>query len=1108
MIRSYPGRSRHRLATAFGALVGSAMLLAGVVGPGIQSVGAVSPRDAALGPTSQKVIPNEPGRVPQGFAQSGTVTAFLELDAASTLSTYDATSAQGAATARAAAKAQLRTIRTQQNAVSKAAAAVHGTHALYLTHTVLAGVAVTTDASNLAKLTTIAGVRAIYPITPKSMSNSYAVPLQGAPQVWTAYGDLGANSTIAIIDSGIDYTHADFGGPGTAAAYQTALASDASPANPSLFPSSKIIGGYDFAGDVYDADPTSATYQPVPHPDPNPLDCYGHGSHVAGTAAGLGVTSTGATYTGPYNNSTPFASLRIGPGMAPAAKILSYKVFGCEGSTDLVGEALEMAADPNGDGDPSDHADVINMSLGADFGSPQDADALATNAAVDLGINVVVASGNGGDLYDVGGSPGNAVKAIAVANSLDAYNQIDSVHVTAPAGIAGDYGAERSVAYDWVNDPDLAGTLVALTQSTNLDGCDPLNAADTAAVAGKVAFLEWTDDDATRRCGSAARSANIVAAGGIGAVFADDEETFAAGITGSAVIPVVMVVQSAGDIIRAQLGAGVTVNGTSAGTFRQIIAGDDDKVNSGSSRGIRGEGNVKPDVTAVGTSVFSTAMGTGNEGVAFSGTSMATPMVAGLAALLHSAHPSWTPLQVKADIMNTADQDLYTGSSHTGTAYAPNRVGSGRIEAKAALDNHVLAYVVDDPGAVSVSFGPVAVTSPTHLTKTIRVQNTGNHWATYHVAYDPSTSVPGVAFVLSTHWLTVPPHQSRTFKVSLVAYNPGAMRKTIDPTMDLVQDGLPRNFLADASGRIELTSSGRPTLRVPVYAAPRPAATMTQNASMHIGGSGVGQITLHGKGVAQGSGSERVDSLVAGFELQATSGALKLCNAHRTTDCLRAPDEGAADIHYVGSSSDADLVYFAISTYAPWRTEASANEFDVYIDTNGDGQADAILFNTRLSATTDIFVTELFDLTTGTITDIEAINNVLGDVDTAEFDSDVLVMPVAIAALPGITTTNTKISYGILSFSSVGPGSTDSVGLAADRSVTGKLTLDTAAPGLTITGSAGGPSAPLWFDQPGTTLTVDRDWAAYAASHGKGLLLFHFQDKVGHKAQVVSIHHW
>ena len=134
--------------------------------------------------------------------------------------------------------------------------------------------------------------------------------------------------------------------------------------------------------------PTPA-YQPVPHPDPNPLDCNGHGSHVAGTAAGSGVLANGTTYTGPYNATTISGnSWTIGPGVAPKADLYGLRVFGCEGSTDVVVDAIEWAVDHD--------MDVINMSLGSPFGTADDPSAVASTNAAKAGVIVVTSAGNSG----------------------------------------------------------------------------------------------------------------------------------------------------------------------------------------------------------------------------------------------------------------------------------------------------------------------------------------------------------------------------------------------------------------------------------------------------------------------------------------------------------------------------------------------------------------------------------------------------------------------------------------------------------------------------------------------------------------------------------------
>lgn len=1053
-----------------------------------------------------------------GLPHHGRYAFLVTLDTRSTATAFAQNRSAGIGTAKAAAKAQLNTVTLAQNAVI--GRLPHGSRVLYRMHAAAAGVAVVTDVGNYDALRGLRGVRAVYPIAPKTASNSYAVPLQGAPQAWTAYGDLGAGSTVAIIDTGVDYTHADFGGEGTVAAFKAAQADQGR--DDADFPGTKVIGGYDFAGDDYNADPTSASYNPVPSPDAYPLDCNGHGSHVAGTVAGYGENADGSTYTGAYDENTPFDSMKIGPGMAPKAKLYAFRVFGCDGSTDLVGDAIDRALDPNDDGDISDHVDVANLSLGSDFGSPQDGDSVAVEGATRAGVEMVVASGNANDLYDVGGSPGDTPSALTVAASTDSYAQLDALNLTAPT--TDSYGAERSIAYDWADDPDLSGTVAQVTDPSNLDGCSTLNPTDAAAVNGKIAFVEWTDDDGNRRCGSAGRAAKLAAAGAIGFIYADDSETFSAGITGSAAIPGVLVTKSGGDAIRSALESHtpVTVGGTTASGFRQVIPNGarDDMVTGFSSRGIGDAGNVKPDIAAVGESVYSVGSGTGSDGANDSGTSMATPMVAGAAALVRSAHPDWNPEQVKADLMNTAGQDLYTGTGHTGDKYGPQRVGSGRLEVKAALDNGVLAYNADDHGSVSASFGPVETSQPVTLTKTVKVQNTTTSTVTYDVSYDARTTAPGADVTVSPSSVTLDPRSSTTVTVTLTV-DPSQLTKTHDPTVDLTQGGLPRVYQSDVSGNLLLTPTGSaPQLRVPVYAAPRAASTMTQPASLTLpaGASQSALLPLTGGQVHSGSGDTKVQSTVAGFELQAVDGTAPTCTDTVTSGCVSFEDQRSADLKYVGTTSDAPqltangqdplsdgMAYFAVSTQGPWRTPSGMQELDISIDTDGDGVADVVLYNTRLSGT-DVLVSELVDLNTGDVLDAEPINAALGDTDTALLHSDTMVLPVAIAALPGIDADHSRISYGISSYTPYSGDPVDRIGMDDTGALSAPLSMDVLHPGVSVAGSYTGDASPLLFpDSEASVLKLTRDPASYAADNGKGALLVHFQNAVGDKAQVVRL---
>lgn len=1058
--------------TATAVLAATATIAPGAATAALGATSAAEPASLNVEPPSlaaSSVAPRRGAALPEGVPDHGRSAFLLELGTTPTSRVFTRTRSAGIASARTAARRQLDRVTTAQDAV--VAQLPDDTPVLYRTHALLSGVAVTADAASYPDLTAIPGVTHVYPIAPKSLDNATAVPLQRAPQAWAGSGALGQDTTVAIIDTGLDYTHATFGGPGTTAAYTSAHLREGITADPALFPNDKIVGGVDLVGDRYAAGVSA------PKPDANPLDCNGHGSHVGGTVAGYGENADRTTYTGPYDESTPFGDLWIGPGMAPEAKLFAIRVFGCSGSTDVVTQALDVAMDPNGDGDPSDAVDVVNMSLGSDFGSPNDGDSVAADRAVQQGIDVVVSSGNSYDLYDVGGSPGAATRAITVASSADSTSILDGLALDVD-GTDGLYGTTRSMEYAWGTRPDLSGEVV-LAPADNTTACTPYSATDAAAVAGKVVLVTWTQE--ALECGSAVRGTNLADAGAAGFVFANSAETFSAGITGVSTIPGVLVVKSGGDAARAALEAGgtVTVTGTRTNAITQVVEEDTDTVSDFSSRGIRGNGNVKPDVAAVGASVFSAAVGTGGDGISESGTSMAAPMVAGLAALVRSAHPAWTPEQVKADIMNTAGQDLYVGGSADPDSprYAPNRVGAGRIDAEQALTNEVLAYSTDTQGvgtgAVSVSYGPVEVTGPVASTRTVTVENTGDTAATYTTAYDAITTVPGVDYVVSPASVTVPPGGTAAVTVTLSIPDPTALTHTVDATHGTEDlDGNPLDTVADASGLLLLTptSGAAPQLRVPVYSAPRPASTMTQAGDLTFPvGSSQATLALTGAGVDQGTGAERVQSVAAGYELQARSPAAPACAEVGDAFCVSVPEDRAADISAVGVTSDYPTVgdvddaraYLAISTHAPYSTPGTKVEFDVYLSVDGNNSADLVAYTTRL-ADEDVFVVSLVDLETGEVVDTQPLDGVLG-LDLAKLDSDTLVLPLSLAALAeyGVDPDQPRIRYGMVSYAASSLSAIDLIGLDLYGNLSGPLTADVYEPGLQVVDAFGdGPWSP------------------------------------------------
>jgi hypothetical protein len=267
--------------------------------------------------------------------------------------------------------------------------------------------------------------------------------------------------------------------------------------------------------------------------------------------------------------------------------------------------------------------------------------------------------------------------------------------------------------------------------------------------------------------------------------------------------------------------------------------------------------------------------------------------------------------------------------------------------------------------------------------------------------------------------------------------------------------------------------------------------------------------------VSQGTGQREVNSLVAGFELAGTSPALPACAPSQTSGCVDFPDEGTADIRSVGVTSDAaqvtslggdpasdGMTYFAVQANHAWRTPSGIQEFDIYIDTNRDGDPDFVTFNTRLTDT-DVLVAETVDLATGEVVDAEPLNAALGDTDTALLESSVVVMPVFNAAL-GIDPANSRFSYGVFGFTAYQSAPIDSVGVGSSDTL--DLSFDPVHPGVAAYGAVSGSSNFLLFlDNPTSVLRVDRDAAAYAADKGQGLMMVHFQNQESAKVQTVAL---
>ena len=592
------------------------------------------------------------------------------------------------------------------------------------------GLSVRVDAVNFTRLVRLPGVRAVYPVGTASIPE----PEPGvSPQLFTALAQTGADIAqselgltgagvkVGIIDSGIDYHHPDLGG--------------------CFGPGCRVTHGFDFVGDAYNSSaPPPAS---VPVPDDNPDDCGGHGTHVAGIVGADGGAS-GVT------------------GVAPGVSYGAYRVFGCSGTTnfDIVMVALERAY--------VDGMDIINMSLGAALAWPEHPVAQASTRLVNNGVVVVAAAGNDGPLgLYATGVPSIAPKVISVANFHNTHLRLPYFTISPD---------DTRVGYTNAVEAPLAPTSGSAsivrtgTAASTADACGPLPAA---SLTGKVALIR------RGTCGFHIKSLNAQNAGAVGVVIYNNVAGHIGSITVAGApaitIPVVGISGVHGELIDSRLAGGsVTMTWTDLlDTFPNPSAG---LISATSSYGVSPDLQMKPNIGAPGANIFSTYPLERGGYATLSGTSMASPHVAGAAALMLEARPD-TPSQAMGHVFqNSADPHVWWGNPALGFLDNVHRQGAGMVD----VDDAITATTRIEPGELSLgesAGGPA--------TRMLSIANGGTADVTYLLSHvsalstGPNTFTPAfltgfasVAFDIggtAVSSVTVPSGGTGTVNVTITA---------------------------------------------------------------------------------------------------------------------------------------------------------------------------------------------------------------------------------------------------------------------------------------------------------------------------------------------------
>ncbi|WP_109474326.1 S8 family serine peptidase [Ornithinimicrobium cavernae] len=527
--------------------------------------------------------------------------------------------------------------------------------------TVLNGVAVKLNGASLTSLSKHAKVASASPSWTYQPTMNVSTDIINAPAVWEQLGGqagAGEGIDVGIVDSGIRDDHPFF-------------------ACKDEIPHKTYASGTSGPG----------------------IDIViNHGTHVAGTVGGcvtdLAAVDPGGPVQGTISGVAPGVNLHdynVFPGFGGG-----YVAFGGSAFSHDIARALEDAV--------NDGMDVVNLSLGGTVQGPHDYLADAINATAAAGVVPVVAAGNSGPGASTVESPGNAVDALTVGATTNAHYV--GVNVVTPGGT---FGAA-------VGDFDpFAASPVTDAPFLNWNTADPLacvGSTPEADVTGAVVLISRGS------CAFSDKVATAAAAGAIGVVMANNVGGDPIAMGGEGTIPAVMVSQEDGATLTASLPSTVTIDGSSP---TEVLTDNADIMAGFSSRGPGPFlGNIKPDVVAPGVNIYSSVFDEAapeNLGWAmFQGTSMATPHVAGSAALLLAQNPDLDASDVKSLLGNNAERQVWADEVG-GTLASVMERGGGRID----LERASAATTTFDP--MSLSFGVTNGNKPVNKAITVTVTN-------------------------------------------------------------------------------------------------------------------------------------------------------------------------------------------------------------------------------------------------------------------------------------------------------------------------------------------------------------------------------------------------